>query len=57
MNLHDGAAYEVVMRVPRKGDRFLAQRITGEFTVAKATNDYYSQLRPVVIREMENPCN
>lgn len=54
MNLHDGAAYEVVMRVPRKGDRFLAQRITGEFTVAKATNDYYSQLRPVIIREMES---
>lgn len=54
-SLNEGSAYEVVMRVPRRGDVFLAQRISGDFMVARATNDYYKQLRPVIIREIEAP--
>lgn len=53
----DGRTYEVVMRIPAEGDRFLFRRADTTYTVLTAGNGHFTTPHPVIIREMENPCN
>lgn len=53
----DGRTYQVDVRIPANGDSFLYRRADGTYTVLTAGNGHFVQPHPVIIREMENPCN
>ena len=50
----DGRIYEVELRIPAKGERFLFRRADTTYTVLTAGNGHFVTPHPVIIREMES---
>jgi hypothetical protein len=54
----DGRTFEVAVRIPVNGERFLFRRSADPaYTVLTAGNGHFVTPHPVIVREVENPCN